>query len=58
MDKETYAQCLYHLEQAEKCMVEGVDGIHLARLSFATEMLKEAYGPRLWPPRAPVTSAQ
>lgn len=43
MDESTYDLCLSHLEQAERCMIEGTDGFHLARLSLVIEMLKEAY---------------
>lgn len=58
MDEETYQLCLQHLVAAEGCMVEGVDGWHLARLSMVIECLKEAYGPRLWPVVAAAAAIQ
>jgi hypothetical protein len=47
MDEITYQRCRQFLRDAESCMVEGVDGWHLARLSHVVKSLKEAYGPSL-----------
>jgi len=58
MDEAALALCLHHLEEAERLMVEGVDGWHLARLSHVIEGLKEAYGPRPCPAIPTVTSIQ
>jgi hypothetical protein len=58
MDEETYQRCLQYLAAAEECMIEGVDGWHLARLSMVIECLKEAYGPGLWPIISPVPPIQ
>jgi hypothetical protein len=46
MDEAALSLCLHHLEEAERLMVEGVDGWHLARLSHVIEAIKEAYGPQ------------
>jgi len=46
MDEAALSLCLHHLDEAERLMVEGVDGWHLARLSHVIEGLKEAYGPQ------------
>ncbi|MDH7639225.1 hypothetical protein [Sphingomonas oryzagri] len=46
MDEADYRHCLHYLAMAERCMVEGADGWHLARLSMVIECLKEAYDAR------------
>ena len=45
MDQDAYLRCLAHLESAEQCMVESIDGWHLARLSTVVGYLREAYEP-------------
>lgn len=58
MDERSLALCLHHLQEAERLMAEDVDGWHLARLSHVIEALKEAYGPRPFPPDLIIPSIQ
>jgi hypothetical protein len=58
MDEATLSLCLHHLQEAERLMIEGVDGWHLARLSHVIESLREHYGPRLWPAAAAIPAIQ